>query len=71
MSMANQSLSLKEHLDLSGKMLDRFFIADDSFPTLVDKMQITESGQYLCSLKLFVTIMSYLLFKICIFRSKC
>lgn len=46
MSMVNQSISSKESLDLSGKMLDRFFAADDSFPTLVDKMQITKSGQY-------------------------
>lgn len=46
MSMVNQSISTKECLDLSGKMLDRFFAADDSFPTLVDKMQITKSGQY-------------------------
>lgn len=44
MSMVNQSISVKESLDLSGKMLDRFFVADDSFPTLVDKMQITKSG---------------------------
>lgn len=51
MSMANQSLSVKEHLDLSGKMLDRFFIADDSFPTLVDKMQINKNGQYFVQLK--------------------
>lgn len=45
MSMVNQSISTKECLDLSGKMLDRFFVADDSFPTLVDKMQITKSSQ--------------------------
>lgn len=48
MSMVNQSISTKECLDLSGKMLDRFFIADDSFPTLLDKMQITKSSQYKC-----------------------
>lgn len=46
LSSMNQSISAKECLDLSGKMLDRFFAADDSFPTLVDKMQITKSGQY-------------------------
>lgn len=45
MSMVNQSISAKESLDLSGKMLDRFFVVDDSFPTLVDKMQIDKSGQ--------------------------
>lgn len=43
-SLANQSISPKDCLDLSGKMLDRFFIADDSFPTLIDKMQISKSG---------------------------
>lgn len=47
MSLVNQSISAKESLDLSGKMLDRFFVVDDSFPTLVDKMQIDKSGQYL------------------------
>lgn len=46
MSMVNQSISTKECLDLSGKMLDRFFIADDSFPTLLDKMQLTKNSQY-------------------------
>lgn len=46
MSMINQSISAKDSLDLSGKMLDRFFAADDSFPTLVDKMQITKNSQY-------------------------
>ncbi|XP_027852690.1 nuclear pore complex protein Nup155-like [Aphis gossypii] len=45
MSMINQSISAKDSLDLSGKMLDRFFAADDSFPTLVDKMQITKNSQ--------------------------
>nr|BAH72147.1 ACYPI007929 [Acyrthosiphon pisum] len=45
MSMINQSTSIKDSLDLSGKMLDRFFAADDSFPTLVEKMQITKSSQ--------------------------
>jgi len=44
MSMVNHSISAKECLDLSGKMLDRFFMADDAFPTLVDKMQISKSG---------------------------
>lgn len=44
MSMVNQTISAKESLDLSGKMLDRFFVVDDSFPTLVDKMQIDKSG---------------------------
>lgn len=48
MSIVNQSISPKECLDLSGKMLDRFFTVDDSFPTLVDKMQITKNSQYLC-----------------------
>lgn len=46
MSMVNQTISTKECLDLSGKMLDKFFSADDLFPSLVDKMQITASGQY-------------------------
>lgn len=46
MSMKNQSLSAKDSLDLSGKMLDRFFAADDSFPTLVEKMQINKSSRY-------------------------
>lgn len=46
MSMVNQSISAKESLELSGKMLDRFFAADNSFPTLIDKMQITKNGQY-------------------------
>lgn len=46
MSVVNQSISTKECLDLSGKMLDKFFLADDSFPSLVDKMQINKSGQY-------------------------
>jgi len=46
MSMINQSISAKDSLDLSGKMLDRFFAADDSFPTLVEKMQITKNSQY-------------------------
>jgi nuclear pore complex protein Nup155 len=46
MSMVNQTISTKESLDLSGKMLDKFFAADDSFPTLIDKMHITNSGQY-------------------------
>jgi len=50
MSMINQSTSTKDSLDLSGKMLDRFFAADDSFPTLVEKMQITKSSQYLIML---------------------
>ncbi|XP_025209018.1 nuclear pore complex protein Nup155-like isoform X2 [Melanaphis sacchari] len=45
MSMINQSISTKDSLDLSGKMLDRFFAADDSFPTLLEKMQITKSSQ--------------------------
>ncbi|XP_060869105.1 nuclear pore complex protein Nup155-like isoform X2 [Metopolophium dirhodum] len=45
MSMINQSTATKDSLDLSGKMLDRFFAADDSFPTLVEKMQITKSSQ--------------------------
>ncbi|CAI6369245.1 unnamed protein product [Macrosiphum euphorbiae] len=45
MSMINQSISTKDSLDLSGKMLDRFFAADDSFPTLIEKMQITKSSQ--------------------------
>ncbi|KAL5232826.1 hypothetical protein ACI65C_000236 [Semiaphis heraclei] len=44
-SMINQSISAKDSLDLSGKMLDRFFAADDSFPTLIEKMQITKSSQ--------------------------
>jgi len=44
MSMVNQTISTKESLDLSGKMLDKFFAADDSFPTLIDKMHITNSG---------------------------
>jgi len=48
--MINQSISAKDSLDLSGKMLDRYFAADDSFPTLLDKMQITKadsnSSQY-------------------------
>lgn len=48
MSIVNQSISPKECLDLSGKMLDRFFTVDDSLPTLVDKMQITKNSQYLC-----------------------
>lgn len=46
MSMVNQSISAKDSLDLSGKMLNRFFAADDSFPTLVEKMQITKNSQY-------------------------
>jgi len=46
MPMINQSISAKDSLDLSGKMLDRFFAADDSFPTLVEKMQITKNSQY-------------------------
>jgi len=46
MSMINHSISAKDSLDLSGKMLDRFFAADDSFPTLIEKMQITKSSQY-------------------------
>lgn len=46
MSMINQSISAKDSLDLSGKMLDRFFAADDSFPTLLEKMQITKNSQY-------------------------
>lgn len=50
MSMNNQSISAKDSLDLSGKMLDRFFAADDSFPTLVEKMQINKSSQYLLML---------------------
>jgi len=50
MSMINQSTATKDSLDLSGKMLDRFFAADDSFPTLVEKMQITKSSQYLIML---------------------
>jgi len=50
MSMKNQSLSAKDSLDLSGKMLDRFFAADDSFPTLVEKMQINKNSQYLLML---------------------
>jgi len=45
-SMINQSISAKDSLDLSGKMLDRFFAADDSFPTLIEKMQINKSSQY-------------------------
>lgn len=44
MSMINQSISAKDSLDLSGKILDKFFAADDSFPTLVEKMQITKSS---------------------------
>ncbi|XP_015372250.1 PREDICTED: nuclear pore complex protein Nup155-like [Diuraphis noxia] len=44
-SMISQSISAKDSLDLSGKMLDRFFAADDSFPTLIEKMQITKSSQ--------------------------
>lgn len=44
MSFVNQSISVKECLDLSGKVLDRFFAADDSFPTLLDKMQISHNG---------------------------
>ncbi|KAF0760027.1 nuclear pore complex protein Nup155-like [Aphis craccivora] len=43
LSMINQSISAKDSLDLSGKMLDRYFAADDSFPTLLDKMQITKT----------------------------
>jgi len=43
MSIINQSISVKDSLDLSGKMLDRYFAADDSFPTLLDKMQITKA----------------------------
>lgn len=43
-TMATVNLSTKECLDLSGKMLDKFFEADNVFPSLVDKMQITESG---------------------------
>lgn len=50
MSTKNQSIPVKDSLDLSGKMLDRFFAADDSFPTLVEKMQITKSSQYLLML---------------------
>jgi len=46
MSMINQSISVKDCLDLSGKMLDRYFSLDDSYPTLVDKMQIAKSGLY-------------------------
>lgn len=46
MSMVSQSISAKESLELSGKMLDRFFTADNLFPTLIDKMQITKNGQY-------------------------
>lgn len=55
MSMINQSISTKDSLDLSGKMLDRFFSADDSFPTLLEKMQITKSSEYpikFCKVKL-------------------
>lgn len=44
MSLVNQSISLKECLDLSGKVLDRFFAADDLFPTLLDKMHIAHNG---------------------------
>lgn len=43
-SIVNQSISVKECLDLSGKVLDRYFAADDSFPTLLDKMQISQNG---------------------------
>lgn len=43
-SIVNQSITTKECLDLSGKMLDRFFAIDNSFPTLVDKMQITKNS---------------------------
>lgn len=46
MSMVNQTISTKECLDLSGRMLDKLFLADDSFPSLVDKMQINKTGQY-------------------------
>lgn len=40
----DNSISLKESLDLSGKFLDSFFIADNSFPTLLDKMQLSQNG---------------------------
>lgn len=60
MSMVNQSISTKESLDLSGKMLDRFFVVDDSFPTLVDKMQIDKSGQYLTEIYSKVKKVDYL-----------
>lgn len=43
-TIANQSISAKDCLDLSGKMLDRFFLADDSFPTLLSKMQVNKGG---------------------------
>lgn len=46
MSMANQSISAKDCLDISGKMLDRFFLVDDSYPTLLSKMQVNKGGQY-------------------------
>lgn len=60
-SMINQSISAKDSLDLSGKMLDRFFAADDSFPTLIEKMQITKSSQYhAILLKVFFNLFIFL-----------
>ncbi|XP_050544932.1 nuclear pore complex protein Nup155 isoform X2 [Daktulosphaira vitifoliae] len=44
-SIANQSIATKESLELSGKMLDKFFLVDDSFPTLFDKMHIVNNCQ--------------------------
>ncbi|XP_050420634.1 nuclear pore complex protein Nup155 isoform X2 [Adelges cooleyi] len=43
-SLANQSITTKESLELSGKMLDKFFIIENSFPTLFDKMQIVNNS---------------------------
>jgi len=77
-SMINQSISSKDSLDLSGKMLDRFFVADDSFPTLVEKMQLTKSSQYQAMLlKNFLNFCNDICQnkKMCVFyvtlRSKC
>jgi len=81
MSMINQSISTKDSLDLSGKMLDRFFAADDSFPTLIEKMQITKSSQYqIMLLKVFLEYFNFVMTSVkinkCFFisvtlRSKC
>lgn len=43
-SMENQSMLDRDCLELPGKILDGFFLADDSFHTLIGKMQINKGG---------------------------
>lgn len=46
-SITNQSITTKESLELSGKMLDKYFSLDDSYPTLIDKMHIVNNCKYI------------------------